>query len=409
MEYLIRNDCPHCSAPIEISEAIYLTKCKFCKTNIIVARSNPPVYTLGRFTFDKHLLIPYWRLKGLGFDIFKTQTSGYLFDINVIAIDEQLFHALVAIEERFYHKSLGIRAQTQPLSFLKPLKNAQLLTPIPFNTITIKKYPKHKKPLHTVFIGESKHLIYLILGIQDSYLIETLTNKKIGQYIELSEKYFTTPNQKIAKPLYSLCPKCGDLLHGYSNSLFFICYNCTTGWYINNGLLTEKNFIILETKNENVLYMPFWLIEEFKPSAIFHFLQDIFHSLTFVKKNKQEKLKLLIPAFITPPNNFIKTIQSVTLANPTQRKVKEDISEDITQYLFPVKVPEEESKDAITLLLLEFSRRGKAIEIPKKIEIFKSSLIFIPFEKKRYRYFLSGTMISLVSKFIDIHLKSKIF
>lgn len=119
-DFIIEHQCPQCGAPAHLQESDRIYRCSFCRSGSYLMPAVHFHYCLPhRAPADvQRINVPYWRFKGMLFSCLPQQMHQRLVDVSHLAV-----------KAPGLPQSLGLRSQTQKLSFAVADEQALFLKP----------------------------------------------------------------------------------------------------------------------------------------------------------------------------------------------------------------------------------------------------------------------------------------
>lgn len=387
-DILIEHQCPQCGAPVILKETDRLFTCEFCRVKSYLLQNDYFRYMLPSAAPENKDLVfyPYWRFKGM---LFSCVESG---------IEHRFMDAShQAVESRYFPISVGLRSQALKLNFVTPESKGYFLKPtFAFKEVMSIFERRFRASLpnpiyHQSHIGETLSLIYSPFYVNGK-IYDAVLNRPVTS--ELPDDFDATllpggrPDWRI-NFIPTLCPNCGWDLEGRRDSLVLNCTNCNSVWRpAGNGLKSLK-FACIPTKEENIIYLPFWRIKADVTGITLDSYADLAKIANLpkaVQKSwKDIEFRFWALAFKVRPRVFVRIARNITLSQPQEKLVRE-----LPDARFhPITLPIEEAIESLTINLASFIKPQKDfLPILKDITINPISyiLVFIPFVEQHHEF-----------------------
>ena len=382
----IEYQCPQCGAPITLGETDRLFYCSYCRTRLyLIPKDVFRYYLPPSDLFSKDFIfIPYWRLKGMAFFCKANELGHRVIDVSSLALRRPMLP-----------HSLGVRPQALKLRLITPEMKGTFFNPhVPLETI-IQNIGMQLHPLdgsvstgpvaYKAFIGETASLIYSPIFIHHDMAHDAILGKPLASIpIDFAEGLLSFDQQKdwLIKFVSTLCPHCGWDLLGERDSVALFCRNCSSAWEASQIGFEELNFGIISSKEDNVLYLPFWRMKVRIEGLKIRSYADLIRVANAPKVMKEEEegsdLYFWSPAFKIPPELFLRLTQGMTISQP-----REEIERSLPRSsLYPVTLPVSEAAESIKITIANFAVDKKMI-FPKlneiNIHLNESLLVYLPF------------------------------
>lgn len=389
MDLKIRHNCPSCGAPVEMQEAQRLTDCSFCDVqqymvdNGLLRYVLPSKDTRRNATGDTYYF-PYLRFKGNIFTCQGNQIDAKVLDTTHRGVNTSMLPA-----------SLGLRPQAMKVSLVDAkcsgsfIRRKETAVTVLQRAALLAKaaLPHEEAPLyHRAFIGETVSCIYLPLVIENDMVYDGVLDRLIGSTEQLlSEAPVTVPFQEQWQPsfLATICPQCGDTMHGEADSLILHCFNCQSCWAEKGGKFVPVPYRLVPGTGADLAYLPFWRISVETKGIDMRTMADLLtitnQPVVVNNHHRSRSLEFWIPAIKIRPAAFLKMARSATLS---QIKYPEG-ERKLARRLHPVTLPLKEGIQAVKSIIAEMTVRKKSVlpALPKlSIAVRQTSLVFLPFE-----------------------------
>ncbi|MCF6289558.1 MAG: hypothetical protein L3J03_00925 [Desulfobacterales bacterium] len=387
MPYRLEQECPQCSAPLEIEDTDRLISCSFCGVSSYLA--NPEKCRLvlpARDAGKTNLHVPYLHFKGAVYGCDQQSVKFRLADTTRLAISLPLVPS-----------SLGVRPQAMKMRYYSPAQGSVLIK----NTLTWKKVlatmvpppiPR-KKCLHQVAIGEALNVIYLPLTLKDTTLYDAILDRPLGTVARGWDAIGPQVQSRAGwqpRFLASLCPHCGWNLHGARDSVVLFCDHCNSAWTAGNNRLTRVPFVV-QASNKNSLYLPFWQILATAPGPVAidsfaDFIRITNQPLVVRPGWKKQPMRFYAPAFKIRPKSFLRLATRATVSQTRFTLTGADMA-DID--LHPVTLPGSEAIQALKIILANSALTRKNIFpfLPEiRFSVQQAQLALLPFSASSHEF-----------------------
>jgi len=302
-----------------------------------------------------------------------------------------------AVESRYFPNSLGLRSQALKLNFVTPEISGYFLKP----TFSFKKVMdifqhRFKKSLSSpVFqqshVGDTVSLIYSPF-YKEEKIYDAVLNKAVTTIppddFETASLPGERPNWR-TRFIPTLCPGCGWDLEGRRDALVLNCKNCNSVWRPTKNGFKQLKFLIMESKEESVIYLPFWRIKADVSGITLNSYADLVRIANLpkaIQRNWEDKeFRFWSPAFKVRPRVFIRLGRSITLSQPMEKMQKELPDARI----HPVTLPMKDAAESLTIILASFMKPQEDLfpllmDIAIKPESYL--LIYIPFVEQHHEF-----------------------
>lgn len=387
-ELLIEHQCPQCGAPAILKETDRLFSCEFCRVNSYLLQDSFFRYMLPNAAPKTKDLVffPYWRFKGM---LFSCVDSGI--EHRFIDVSHQ------AVASRYFPISLGLRSQALKLNFVTPEIKGHFLQPIfSFKKVIDILQNSFSKFLpqpvfHQSHIGDTVSLIYAPFykeeKIYDAVLNKAITTVPPDDF-EITSFAGGRPNWR-TQFIPTLCPDCGWDLKGRRDALVLNCKNCNSVWRPTKNGFKPLKFSIMQSTDENVIYLPFWRIKADVDGITLNSYADLIRIANLpkvIQRNWEDtEFRFWCPAFKVRPRVFIRLGRSMTLSQPMEKMQKELPDARI----HPVTLPIQEAAESLIINLASFMKpREDLFPLLKDIVIKpdRYRIVFIPFVEHHHEF-----------------------
>jgi len=383
MSLRVEQDCPQCGAPLEMDETDRLLRCHFCSVQSFLGNTGPLHFILPRSQPDPYTIYaPYIRFKGTVFSCLDNRIEQRLVDISTKGVTLS-----------FLPPSLGLRPQAMKMRFATPAVPGSFLRKSIHADEILKRAAKNLRVrdetiLHQAFVGDALNVIYLPLSIKDEEILDGVVEKTLAQIPEGSTPFAEADiGYNAWKPFFlsALCPRCGWNLEGETNSMVLICSNCNSAWQADGRNFLEVTIKVTPSKNQNVLYIPFWNFQVKAEGIRLHSFADFIRltNQAMVIQPEWEKMELFIvtPAFKVRPHDFLRLGTQMTISQRFTQPATDAIP---TKNLYPVTLAHSDADRSLKVILAHSAVSSANIypHLPNiQFEITDYFLHYLPFEK----------------------------
>ena len=376
----IEQQCPQCGAPIILDEADRILLCKFCRTKVYLATKDHFRYYISpaKNNAETIYFIPYWRLKGLSYTLAEANVSYRFFDANILAFSSRLFPV-----------SLGLRPQALKLKFVGHDNPGEFIEPSHGSREALTHIDEEyvgKPGQQRIFIGETISVIYSPVYSVNGFIYDAVLKKPLTPKVsekEIEQAHASTPAEKWqVNFIPMLCPQCGADLPGEKDALIVFCPNCNSAWSPARNSFTKVNFSVLQEKQENIVYLPFWRMSAKFAGVKLETYADLIDVANLpkvpTKAWRQTPFYFWAPAFKVNPALFLRWCRQLTVT-PFPAEMSADFPANIT---YPVTLPATEAVESfiITLANLMVDKRHLPDLLASlKYTVEESLLVLHPF------------------------------
>jgi DNA-directed RNA polymerase subunit RPC12/RpoP len=377
--------CPQCGGPIDLEESSRLFACAYCRVRLFLDPGETPRYYLVAkgLPAEEPIYAPYWRYQGLFFFLAGSQVEGAAVDANLLALPEGLFLP-----------SLGLRPQTQTLSFVSPKIPGRFLKPafdfheaaarLESRFLRVSQALQSTQP--SAFVGETISLIYAPFLRRGRTLRDLLPSRPTepGPIDIENLDRLESEAQRDWTPAFlpALCPKCGWDLEGDEKSRVLNCPTCGRLWQAARGRYQEVEAAALDGGADGDLYLPFWRIQPEVDGLPLRTYADLARLANLPRAElaawQGEPFHFLVPAFLLPPRLFLRLTRQMTLYRPGESF--EPIPPG--RVLHPVSLPLSQAAESLALNLghLSADKRDLAETLAGvRVRLGRAALLYVPF------------------------------
>ncbi|HYA13237.1 MAG TPA: hypothetical protein VEF33_02750 [Syntrophales bacterium] len=390
----IEHDCPQCGAPVTLDEADRILLCPYCRTKLYLSAEDHFRYYIpppGPTSQDT-IYIPYWRIKGLSYNVQGYSVSNRFVDTSMLAIN---------LGGTPY--SLGLRPQVFKLKFISPETEGKFLEPsspvqetIKTTAILISNVPEQTAafsglttPLSTsfynAFIGETVSMIYSPMYVENNILYDSLLKRPACELktsdIDRLLNSSTQHNWQIAF-ISTLCPQCGWNLEGEKDAVVMTCKNCDSAWNCKGKGFEKIKFDVMAVTENVSQYLPFWRMKARIEGIKLDSYADLIRAGNLPKAitDSFENLPIYFwcPAFKINPVVFLRWARQMTISQP---EGKSDSSFP-RMPVYPVTLPMSEAVESIIITIADIvtdKRRVFPLLPQIRITLDECLLVYHPF------------------------------
>ncbi len=402
------GNCPQCGAKVELELCDPLLQCDFCKTSLYIRPKSgifsytlPPVKEADS-RHDNLVHLPYWRLKGFRFRLFKDRrlkanhvdasipALSKLTDLPSLGISTQLAPLRLNTDKLDFGPDLY--PATKALQLIDARIEAGLLEHPVSSFIFGEKLSLIMAPFELTGSTKERLALRSLWSNQDS--ITVIKDIEAIQYIQkIKEDAKKSKKNEMKKQGISfmplICPECANDLPPFSHISTIFCNSCHRLWALSKDrYLPQKAKILGFAAGSNATYLPFYHFRlnlmGFPVSHRLGFLDYLFPYKKFPGDFSKEPIQLVVPAFSIAPTLFM------TLG---KRLSSSDIffSESRKSYLmrlekaWGINFSVHSAIRFLPILLLSLVNGNKKLTRALEkttIRITGIDLFFIPFEKK---------------------------
>jgi len=385
LSWEIELQCTQCGAPISLEETDRLVICSYCHVRLYLWTPSQFCYCLPplKASSEDLLFIPYWRFRGVAYSVIPFEVRHRILDAT-----------LLAYSHRVLPVTLGIRPQALKLRFASGEIKGIFLKPqmsLPEAVMRIQNQFEglegallNRPPFHRDFIGELGSLIFFPVFVRNGTIVDGILGKAIGpkKDLKLDEAPCGMPDHWQIKPLSTLCPNCGNVLHGGRESLLLFCTICQVAWNPSSGSLVMAQFEVVPGKGDSSVYLPFWKMRVAVEGVELKSYADLARAANLPKMIRSEweeqAAYFWIPAFRVHPSLFLRFSKQMTLFQPAEKT--EAVLPNASFH--PVTLSEESAAISLKIHLAHLLTKKKDY-FPKlhgiTIRPVESALVFIPF------------------------------
>lgn len=241
-----------------------------------------------------------------------------------------------------------------------------------------------KQTSHHKYIGETVSIIYLPIYISNGSVYDGVLNRIVEPDEKKGNRKIRVSgfkNKWLPRFLTTLCPHCGDNLHGEHDSVVLLCRNCKRAYRESAGQFIRVKWSVAQSKKKKFISLPFWKISievEGVLSSFVDLLRLTNQPVSAVKQTEKQGLFFLVPAFKLRPKTFLQAATSLTLAQHRIPKSTDSMQKDMHSVTLSVN----EAEQALGVVLAALSLNKKIIALAMgelEISVKQSELLYIPF------------------------------
>jgi hypothetical protein len=257
--------------------------------------------------------------------------------------------------------------------------------------------------VHRAFIGETVSRVYLPVYEYHDLLYDGVTHIKIGDSLLMQQLLINILDFKREwEPLFlsTICPGCGDAMHGSRDTLVLRCFNCETQWIEEGGRFIQLAYGVVAPLESDVSYIPFWQIEPEVDGTELTSFADFLHltnqPVVVQQKHCDQKLTFIIPAFKVNPATLLQASKTLTLL---QLAFHEQYSKALPE-CFPVTLPQSEAVQVLKSVLAASAVSSKRVMdiLPMlKFHVKGFKLLYLPFRNAGHDFIQHHTGVSLAA------------
>lgn len=397
MGFTIEQDCPQCGAPVDLDETDHIFFCPYCNVKSFLVAPGYFRFVLPHRATDKDIIyVPYLRFRGNVY-FCESRSVGYrVVDITHVGLS---FNGMPV--------SLGLRPQAMKMKFLTRdtvgsfLKFSLKAHDILSKAGKLSSASSDSRIFHRAYIGETLSVIYLPLYLKENRLFDAILNRPVATCSQGQDILGLTANKKPRWGLTFvpiLCPQCGWNLEGERDSVVLTCGNCDTAWQASKGNFVRVNLSVVQGKEENTVYLPFWKISAkakgVEINSFADFIRVTNQPRVVGKAWEDRDMSFWSPAFKIRPKIFLHVSRQMTLSQkdfPAQETIpKKD--------LYPVTLPQTEAIQNMKLTLASSAIDKKKILplLPSiKFDPGQAVLVYLPFTDTGHEMIQEHTNVSI--------------
>jgi len=368
-----------------------MVRCSFCRVRHVISALPCPCFYVQPRLQGEMIYVPYWRFKGTSFVLNQGKVSFKIVDETRVARKEQGFPF-----------SMGLKAQTQMLSFVQPDTPGTFLQPhIPLReAVATMGSGGHRIGLQEARgtvqtqVGEVTSLVYAPLCIEGHRIWDAISGKELPR----GRALWTAVQRDGTRVPYpdfwpALCPTCGWDLNGNRDSLVQFCSGCGQAWMAGErGLVQTRVSFVPGTGKGPSLFLPFWHLEIAIPELATRTMADfsrLFRRGRLIHpgggSDRDGPAAFFIPAFKIRPRIFLRLARQMSMTS----QLKEEASGPMRGENFSVTIGQSEAFEALIPVLGHLIRHQKTMDslcAQNGFKLRSTRLIYIPFLRQGMDY-----------------------
>jgi len=376
----IEQACPQCGGAVVLGETDRLLCCPFCRVRLVLAGEAEPRYILPPRREDcPHVFVPYWRLKGLCFNVVPGEVAHAVVDRTLRAVPLPMLPA-----------TLGVRPQAMKLRRARPVAGSRFLRPQTAVEQAIAECGadcrklEEKPVLDQCFLGTRRTLIYFPVRIED------------GIWDGVNEQRIAPPGAAMAdlpgddgglheiRFLPALCPNCAGDLDAEPDGLVYLCGACSTAWAPSGNALVAIPCSTVSPRDAAAVHLPFWRLRLSIEGCALSNLAELVRFANLPRLPRSEAapapLAFWLPAFKLQPEHFLRLARTLTVAQP------EEAGEAATPggLAYPVTLAADQAAAALKAMLADLARPRPpydAVAAGIRMAVEAAELVFLPFSE----------------------------
>lgn len=405
MELTIEQSCPSCGASIVLREDDRLVRCEYCDVLNFRLDNGAGRYILpskvpGHIDPADIFYTPYLRFKGTIFYVCPGEVRHKIVDTTRIGIDDTTLPV-----------SLGLRPQamnlkpvvtTMPGGFLQQSVPTKAAFGHASMVAELFSGKGDRTVYHRAFIGETLSRIYQPCYCHEGVVYDAVLNQALGPDTEVR---LHTDKSSVAQASWepqfisTICPECGSLLAGASDSLVLHCRNCESLWQEEAKKFQPVAWRVVESSDPGTEYLPFWKIGFSVDGEELNNFGDYlrFTNQPMVAERFDARpLIFWVPAFKLNPRIFLQVAGKLTVSQwriPPGRKKWVTCGH-------PVTLNQQEAVQAIKSILAATTlNKDNRLPLLPKMTIVNTQceLAFLPFSQQSLNFVQEHTSIAVLA------------
>ena len=366
----IDHACPQCGARAELLDTDHAFTCAYCRVRLALSASPCFAYVLPpRIPDDTPpLFVPYWRCKGVRYDISGRAVSHRLEDSTRLAGS---WSGLP--------RSLGLRPQAVRMRFAHTIQGDFLPSDsTPEEAVRDMLTTNSRMRRRDVLVNDTASLVYLPVSRRGNDAFDGLTGAALTRFDHSAHDLRAAAP---APPAFisMLCPTCGGDLAGERDDLVLCCDNCRAGFSPRGGKMVSVE-LKSEPGSETALHLPFWEFTlgcDDPPLSTMGDLAQLARLPLFASHAWADRpARVLLPAFTLRPDLFLRLARQMSLAYADSAR------EGPPRARWPARISRGEAVQALAVILADLSRampRGATRLCDVDLRIIGSELTYLPF------------------------------
>lgn len=406
MELTIEQSCPACGAAITLQEDDRLIKCEYCDVPNFRVQQKLPRYVLAarlprHVAEDELLYVPYLRFKGSIYYCQGKAVRHKLIDTTRVGC------ALDSLPV-----SLGLRPQAMKMlpvteqlmgRYVRQSVKAEKIFSEAARLTTLFAKDRKNRVIHRAYIGETVSRVYLPVYVSHDILYDGVNHQELGPGAlaqELSARLLPYDPQWEPRFISTICPECGDVMQGSSDTLVMNCRHCETLWLEEHGRFVRLEYRALPPLESSARFIPFWQIEpeieNQQLATLADFLELTNQPVVIQREHRQRKLAFLIPAFKMNPSAFLQAARNMTVLQPALHGKGQAMLDNI----YPVTLAHREAVEVLKSVLAASAvsaRRVMALLPSLVFHVRRKKLLYLPFRDAGHDWIQHHTGVSIAS------------
>ena len=322
MELTVQQPCPTCGAEILLNEDDRLIQCSYCDVhNYMVQRELPrfalPARLPSHVAPENIFFVPYLRFKGTIYSCQGLKVQSKIVDTTRIGFPLQSLPASLGLRPQ----AMRVQPVTEDLAghFVRQTIKARTIFTDAVKLTTLFSQQTKEKVIHRAFIGETVSRVYQPVYAYHGSLYDGITHDRVGPSSLIDDMM----SQKVLfqaawepRFLSTICPGCGDMMHGSRDTLVMGCTNCASCWQEEGGRFSRLDHGVVEAKEEDAVHLPFWQMEVetdgYDLTTLADYLRFINHPVLLSGAMHSKKLTFFIPAFKVNPATYLQAAANFT-------------------------------------------------------------------------------------------------
>jgi len=387
-----------------------LIRCSFCDVqNFMVfkglSRFVLPDNVPSSISLEEIFYFPYLRFKGQIFYCLSHQLGYKIIDTTYIGLNNYDLPP-----------SLGLRPQAMKLlpvtykikgRFIKKNEKSKAIFQKAEKLSELGRETRKKPTFYRSFIGETVSIIYLPTYPNNGQLYDGVLNRPIGGtdgLNKLTETSMTYQDNWVADFITTICPGCGDILHGAHDSVILSCKNCHRSYQEKAGSFVKIDWQIVTSNSSRARYLPFWKLEVEAKGINFTCFGDLLRltnqPVAIQDHQKEMRPVFIIPAFKIRPKTFLRIAAAITLSQSYIPKGGTTMTAD----MHPVTLSVLDAEGAIKAVFgaMTIYKEKLLPRFPKiSFRVIKAQLVYLPFEDHGHDLIQEQTEVSIISNVLQ--------
>ena len=347
-------------------EADRLIKCPYCDNHNYMAgptllRCVLPDRIPSQVSERDIRYIPYIRFKGQVYYQDSSQLQYKIIDTTQLGVDC-----------KGCSQSLGLRPQAmkiKPVSadlkgkFMIGGDKVEAIRTQVTRLLSVGRNKRHQQNGDHTYIGETVSVVYLPTYIQDGAIYDGVLDRPMAQLeenVDIKGKLKEFRDDWHPRFLSTICPNCGDSLHGEHDSVVLLCFNCERVYQESNGRFVGVDWSVIRSMSKETIFLPFWRIL-IQINGLLTTFGDLLRltnqRVTVPGKSAKDDLSFLVPGFKLNPKTFLQSAVSHTLV---QHRIPPSVV-SMEDNMHPVTFPVAEAEQALGVVLAAMSMNKRML------------------------------------------------